>query len=239
MSRVTRDRDNTYRPAWWLRGAHAQTLWGRFARRTPRVRMSAECLTAPDGDNLELHHVVSRDPATRVLLLHGLEGSLQSHYVSGLLAQAATRGWGGTLLVFRSCGAVANTARRFYHSGETTDVDFVFRSLASRWPQSRWFLVGVSLGGNVLLKWLGERAGDVDSRIRGAAAVSVPFDLEAGARFISHGFSRVYDRNFLRSLRRKAFAKLTRYPDLFDRERLEHARSLYDFDDVVTGPVHG
>jgi predicted alpha/beta-fold hydrolase len=239
MSGRSSDGDYRYRPPWWLRGAHVQTLWGRFARRHPKVATTRECLIAPDGDNLELHHVASSRSTARVLLLHGLEGSLRSHYVSGILAQANARGWGATLLVFRSCGSVPNTARRFYHSGETSDLDFVVRTLAQRWPNSQWLLAGVSLGGNVLLKWLGERGADLDARIRGAAAISVPFDLEAGSRFISRGFSRVYDRSFLRSLRRKALAKLASYPDLFDRDRAERARTLYEFDDVVTGPVHG
>jgi uncharacterized protein len=99
--------------------------------------------------------------------------------------------------------------------------------------------VGVSLGGNVLLKRLGESAATGGRRIRAAAAISVPFDLEAGARHISRGFARVYDRSFLRSLRRKAIAKLARYPDLFDRDKLARAKTVYDFDDAVTGPVHG
>jgi predicted alpha/beta-fold hydrolase len=228
-----------YRPAWWLRNPHAQTMWGKFARRPPRLSTTAECLRTPDGDTIELHHLPASSSAPRVLLLHGLEGSPRSHYVGGILAQAAERSWGATLLVFRGCGAEPNVARRFYHSGETTDIGFVFATLSARWPESEWCLAGVSLGGNVLLKWLGERGASVDQRIRAAAAVSVPFDLEAGARFISRGFARVYDRSFLRSLRRKALAKLLRYPDLFDREKLERARNVYDFDDTVTGPVHG
>jgi predicted alpha/beta-fold hydrolase len=174
-----------------------------------------------------------------VLLLHGLEGSLRSHYVGGVLSQASARGWGATLFVFRGCGAQPNVARRFYHSGETSDLQQVFITLRARWPGSPWFLAGVSLGGNVLLKWLGELGGSVDRAIVAAAAVSVPFDLEAGARHIDRGFARVYGRNFLRTLRQKAFAKLSRYPDLFDRARLDRAKSIYDFDDVVTAPVHG
>ena len=174
-----------------------------------------------------------------MLLLHGLEGSVKSHYVGGMLSQAARRGWGASVLIFRGCGEEPNLARRFYHSGETTDLEFLFSTLGDRWPSSRWFLTGVSLGGNVLLKWLGERAAGLGRHIRAAAAISVPFDLEAGARKISQGFARVYDHNFLRSLRDKALLKLDRYPDLFDRDRLARARSVFDFDDAVTGPVHG
>lgn len=239
MTSTTTAREYRYRPAWWLRSAHAQTLWGRVARRIPRVPTTAERILSPDGDNLELHHLAAASNAPRVLLLHGLEGSRQSHYVGGLFAQAYARGWGASLLVFRGCGATANVARRFYHSGETEDLAFVFAQLSARWAECPWFLVGVSLGGNVLLKWLGEHGDKVDSRIRGAAAISVPFDLEAGSRHISRGFARVYDGSFLRSLKRKALAKLTRYPDLFDRERLAQARTVYEFDDAVTAPVHG
>lgn len=228
-----------YRPAWWLPGAHAQTVWGRLARRRPRVTTTIECIVTPDDDSLELHHLEAPVAAPRVLLLHGLEGSVRSHYVGGLLSQAKERGWGASLLVFRGCGSITNRARRFYHSGETRDLEHVFMTLSRRWPKSVWLLAGVSLGGNVLLKWIGELGDSFDRRIRGVAAVSVPFDLEAGARCISHGFARIYDHSFLRSLRGKALAKLQRYPDLFDRTALERARNVYEFDDAVTAPVHG
>lgn len=239
MSRNTNGGEYRYRPAWWLRNPHAQTMWGKYGRRIPEVRTTTECLVAPDGDNIELHHVPADPKAPRVLLLHGLEGSARSHYVGGFLAEASARGWGASLLVFRGCGSAENVARRFYHSGETTDFAYVFSQLSARWPDSEWLLAGFSLGGNVLLKWLGERGDAVDRRIRAAVAVSAPFDLEAGARRISSGFSRVYDRSFLNSLRRKAFAKLSRYRDLFDPEGLSRARTIYDFDDAVTAPVHG
>ena len=214
-------------------------MWGRFARRRPRVPTTRECLESRDGDTLELHHLAGEPGAPHVLLLHGLEGSPRSHYVGGVLSLAYARGWGASLLVFRGCGSEANRARRFYHSGETEDLAFAFAQLSSRWAERLWFAVGVSLGGNVLLKWLGESASAIGSRIRAAAAISVPFDLEAGARHIAKGFARVYDRSFLRSLRRKAVAKLARYPDLFDRPKLARARTVYDFDDAVTAPVHG
>jgi uncharacterized protein len=238
VSPSSTDGEYRYRPAWWLPGAHAQTIWGRIARRR-RLSASVECLHTSDGDSVELHHIESTRGAPRLLLLHGLEGSARSHYVHDIMRGAARRGWAATLLVFRGCGAAANTARRFYHSGETTDLAHVFETLAARDPSAHWCLVGVSLGGNVLLKYLGERGERVDPRIRGAAAVSVPFDLEAGARKLSNGFARIYDRIFLRTLRRKAVAKLARYPDLFERERLARARTIRDFDESVTAPVHG
>lgn len=231
---------SAFRRAWWLRNPHAQTIWGRVVRRPPRVATSVEVLATDDGDSLELHHLAATSAAApHVLLLHGLEGSRHSHYVGGLLHQASARGWGATLLVFRGCGDAPNTARRFYHSGETSDLDFVFRTLRSRWVRAHWLLAGVSLGGNVMLKWLGERGDDSKSLVAAAAAVSVPFDLEAGARRIAEGPFRIYDRSFLRSLRRKALTKAARIPGLLDGSAAARARTLFEFDDCVTAPVHG
>src|ERR1700741_1825002 len=171
MSRRT-DRTYTYRPAWWLPNAHLQTLWGKFVRRYPPGRMGPEPLPLPDGDSIELHHLRARDDAPHLLMLHGLEGSPRSHYIGGMLLQAMLRGWGATLMVFRGCGSVPNTARRFYHSGETRDIGFVFEHLRQRWRGSPWLIAGVSLGANVLLKWLGECGATIDRRLIAAAAVS-------------------------------------------------------------------
>lgn len=197
-----------------------------------------ETIEAPDGDAIELHHLDGAPDSPRVVLLHGLEGSRASHYVGGMLAQARDRNWSATLIVFRGCGSAENNARRFYHSGETTDLELVTSALAAREPAKPLLLTGVSLGGNVLLKWLGEGRA-ATKPVRAAAAVSVPFDLGAGARNISEGFARIYDWSFLRSLRRKALRKLARYPDLFDPARLSAARNVFEFDEAVTAPVHG
>jgi predicted alpha/beta-fold hydrolase len=143
------------------------------------------------------------------------------------------------MLIFRGGGDEPNRAPRFYHSGETGDLAFAVDRVLAEFPQAPIALCGISLGGNVLLKWLGERGEALSPRVVAAAAISVPFDLERGSRHISQGFSRVYERHFLRTLRRKAEAKLERYPTLFKLEALREARTLYDFDDIVTGPVHG
>jgi hypothetical protein len=142
-------------------------------------------------------------------------------------------------LIFRTCNGEVTRARRLYHSGETTDLDFVVQRLVREHHGQPLALAGFSLGGNILLKWLGERGDSLPPEVRSAAAVSVPFDLERGARFIERGFSRVYTRHFLRTLRAKARAKLARDPDLFDASALERARTLFAFDDAVTAPVHG
>lgn len=175
----------------------------------------------------------------RLFFLHGLEGTVHSHYVGGFFGEARRRGWAADLLIFRGCGSEPNRAARFYHSGETTDLAFALDRVLLETREEPVLLAGVSLGGNVLLKYLGERGPAVSKRVVAAAAVSVPFDLERGSRHIAHGFSRMYDRHFLRTLRAKAEAKLRRYPGLFDVSALRRARNIYEFDDAVTAPVHG
>jgi predicted alpha/beta-fold hydrolase len=226
-------------PAWWLRGPHLQTLWGKFCRRAPVQDTSLERLDTPDGDFIELHHLDGRAGAPLLVLLHGLEGSIRSHYIQGLLGQARARGWRAAVLIWRSCGRELNRARRFYHSGETADLAFALDHLSTKFTGVPIVLAGASLGGNVLLKFLGEQEDRISPRIQGAVAVSVPFDLSRSSRHIDKGFARVYQRHFLRSLKRKAMAKLDRYPDLFSEERLSRARTMFDFDDCFTAPVHG
>lgn len=237
MSRAPRE--PTYRPAWWIPGPHAQTLWGKLARRRPILPTRVERWETPDRDFIDVLRLHAAPDRPRLFLLHGLEGTVRSHYVGGLLNAALERDWGADVLIFRGCGDEPNRAPRFYHSGETGDLDFAINRVLAEYPHASVLPCGVSLGGNVLLKWLGERGDGVPARICAAAAISVPFDLERGSRHISRGFSRVYERHFLRTLRRKAEAKLVLFPALFDGNALRRARSLYDFDDVVTGPVHG
>ncbi len=193
----------------------------------------------PDGDFVDIWRLDGQVGAPRLFLLHGLEGTIRSHYVAGFFAEAQRRGWSADLLIFRGCGSEPNRAPRFYHSGDTGDTAFVLERLIRESPQTPIVLAGVSLGGNVMLKLLGEWSAAAPREIVAAAAISVPYDLERGARFISQGFSKIYDRHFVRTLRVKALEKLSRFPDLFDRRRLDAARSIYEFDAAVTAPVHG
>ena len=237
---MQRSSELTYTPAWWVPGRHAQTLWGRLFRRTPTVDTRLERWATPDDDEIEVHRLdASHREAPRLILLHGLEGTIRSNYIQGTLALARQHGWAADVLIFRGCGTRMNRQRRMYHSGETSDLRLVVDRVVMENPRQPIVLAGFSLGGNVLLKWLGERGHSLPSQIRGAAVVSVPFDLEAGSRHIEHGFSRIYMHHFLRSLVVKAHAKLLSYPGLFDQSRLQTARTLYDFDDIVTAPVHG
>ncbi len=228
-----------YSPAWWIPGGHLQTLWGKFFRRQAPAPTRVERWDTPDGDFLEIHRIDSGRETPRALLLHGLEGTVRSHYAQGLLNEAARRGWGADLLIFRSCGSEPNKARRFYHSGETSDLSFAVDKITAEYPHAPMALAGVSLGGNVLLKFLGERGARLPSQLKAAAAISVPFDLSRSSTRINSGFSRVYQRYFLDSLRRKALEKVARYPDLAAVDRIHGLRTLEDFDDLITGPLHG
>jgi predicted alpha/beta-fold hydrolase len=240
-------RADPFRPAWWLPGPHAQTVWGRLARGRRIVPFRRESLTTPDGDELLLDHVDGPPGSPRVLVLHGLEGSSYSVYVQGILHEVARLGWRGIALNFRSCARPAddlsrmlpNRRPRLYHSGETSDLAFVARCLAAR-EEAPLFAIGASLGGNVLLKWLGENP--AQSEIAVAAALAPPYDLAASARHLETAMGRFYVGGFLRTLRRKAVETARRFPEVaarMDLPRVLAARTFRDFDDAATAPLHG
>lgn len=240
LSAAAADVPRRYHPSWWLPGRHLRTVWGRVGRRAQSIDTRRDRWETPDGDLLEVERLDGTAPdSPRLILLHGLEGTVRSHYVQGTLAEATRRGWGADLLLFRSCGGTLNRTRRFYHSGETGDLGLVVDRVIREHPRAPLLFAGYSLGGNVLLKWLGEQGSALPAQARAAAAVSVPFDLARGARHINKGLARLYEASFLRSLKRKTYAKLVQFPDLADHARVDAARSIYAFDDAVTAPVHG
>ncbi len=228
-----------YSPAWWVPGGHLQTLWGKLFRKQVPAPTKLERWDTPDGDFVEVHRLSGPEGSPRLVLLHGLEGTVRSHYAQGLLAEAGRRGWAADLLIFRSCGTEMNRTKRFYHSGETTDLTFVLDRIVDEFPAVPIALAGVSLGGNVLLKFLGERGDDLPSHVVVAAAISVPFDLGRSGQRINRGFSTIYQRFFLKSLKRKALEKLAKFPELADRGKVSAVKTLEDFDNVVTAPLHG
>ena len=232
-------RDLIYSPAWWIPGGHLQTLWGKLFRRQPPAPTVVERIDTPDGDFLELHRLSATADAPRLLLLHGLEGTVRSHYAQGLLNEAYRRGWGADLLIFRSCGPELNRTKRFYHSGETTDLAFVVEKIVREFPGSFLGLAGVSLGGNVLLKYLAEQSDALPRQLKAAVAISVPFDLARSSERVNRGFSRIYQKFFLGSLKRKAAEKQLKFPDLAPPERIAALKTLADFDNLITGPLHG
>ena len=227
--------------AWWGRNRHVQTMWGTLFRRA-QVPLQRERVVLPDGDFVDLDWVKVDAPAGAPLLLvlHGLEGSSASHYVLGMLADARRRGWRGVSLNFRSCSGQPNSLPRFYHSGETGDFDAVLRFLGTREPGLRVGVVGVSLGGNVLLKWLGEQGAETPGSIRGGVGISVPFDLTPCAEALDRGFAKaVYTANFMRTMRRKVVEKARTYPGFVDVAAARRARTFAAYDDAVTAPLFG
>lgn len=230
------------RPAspWWLPGAHLQTIYP-LLRKPPAPAWRRERLDTPDGDFIDLdwlHHPAG-GTAPLVVLFHGLEGSSQSHYARSLMHTVALRGWRGVVPHFRGCSGEPNRLARAYHSGDSAEIGWILEQLRPRALGAPIFTVGVSLGGNALLKCLGEREGDARADVAAAVAICPPLDLTISGHALARGFNRIYTRHFLETLRPKALAKLQRFPDLFDHGRMQRASTLYDFDDVYTGPIHG
>jgi predicted alpha/beta-fold hydrolase len=215
------------------------TILGPVFRPPPHVALTRERWELADGDFVDVDRLAGPADAPLLLALHGLEGSSSAHYSRGLLACARDRGWRGLALNFRTCSGSINRLLRSYHSGETGDFgELVKRALAE---SDRIVVAGCSLGGNVLVKWLGEQGSRVPREIRAAAALSVPFDLAACSKTLDGPglWQFVYRTRFLRSLKKKALEKLAKFPGAYDGERVRRAKTLYEFDEAVTSAVHG
>ncbi len=228
-----------YKPAWWLSGAHAQTIGGRLFRKLHRMEFRRERIDLPDGDFVDVDFAppANRD-APLVLLLHGLEGSAKRGYALNTYRELASRGLSAVGLNFRSCSGEPNRAARFYHSGDTDDIRFVLNLLAERMPRTKLGAIGFSLGGNALLKYLGEEG--ERAVVSAVVAVSVPFDLGAGARLLDETrMGRFYTRTFLKTLQGKAMQKKELLADRCDLDRVMRARSFWEFDDAATAAIHG
>jgi predicted alpha/beta-fold hydrolase len=229
-----------YRAPRWLIGPHAQTIVPALFARLPQVQFRRERWDTPDGDFIELDWADGYTPpadAPLFVLFHGLEGGSGSHYARVLSAAARARGWHAVIPHFRSCSGPLNLLPRFYHLADANEVDWVLRRLAAQ-HRGPVVAAGVSLGGNVLLHWLSQRREDA-SIVAAAAAISAPLDVHAGGAMLSSGFGMIYTRNFLKTLKTKAMRKLDQYPGLFDADAMLASRTMFEFDDVVTAPLHG
>ena len=226
-----------YRAPAWLPGGHLQTIYPALCLAKPAVAYRRERWTAPDGDFIDIDLVDGQPGRPLLVLFHGLEGSSDSHYARALMAAVQARGWSGAVPHFRGCSGHANLAPRFYHSGDAAEIDWIVRRLRAR-TAGPLYAAGVSLGGNALLRWLGEFQHQAEL-VDAACAVSAPLDLAAGGAALSSGFNMLYTRMFLRTLKPKCVAKLAQFPGLFDLDALHRARDLYAFDNVVTAPLHG
>ena len=233
---------SSYRAPAWLPGGHLQTLYASLLAPRPRVAYRRERWNTPDGDFIDLDWAQIRNAADAnplVVLFHGLEGNSHSQYASALMAATRDRGWRGVVVHFRGCGGELNRLPRAYHSGDSAEIDWILRRLKLDNPSIQLFAAGVSLGGNALLKWLGEQRDAANAIVAGAASISAPVDLMASGDALGRGFNMIYTRNFLATMRRKTLAKLALFPELCDRERMLNSRTLREFDNIVTAPLHG
>jgi uncharacterized protein len=237
-----------YRAPAWLPGGHLQTIYSALAVPRPRVSYRRERWETPDGDFIDLdwndddRGMRSEDSATLrplVALFHGLEGSSRSHYALALMAALRERGIRGVVVHFRGCSGEPNRLQRAYHSGDAQEIDWILRRFRAQNPDTPFYAVGVSLGGNALLKWLGESRAAATRVIDAAVAISAPLDLMVSGDALGGGFNLIYANNFLLTLKAKSLAKLQRYPALYDANAVRASRTLRAFDNVVTAPLHG
>jgi predicted alpha/beta-fold hydrolase len=235
----------TFKPAWWLNHAHLQTLYPALLRKTPLPPLVRERLITPDNDFIDIDFCgIGTQPL--VILLHGLTGSSQSSYIQGLQGVLLQQGFRSATLNFRGCSGEYNRLARCYHSGETEDIHFLYQTLRQREPNTPMAALGFSLGGNVLLKWLGEQGNQLD--LFAAVAVSVPLLLNVCATKLDHGFSKLYRANLLRELKHYVLAKrqhLEKLGATAEADKIKQLgdlstiQSFWQYDDRVVAPLHG
>ncbi|MGB6098713.1 MAG: alpha/beta fold hydrolase [Comamonas thiooxydans] len=231
-----------FRAPWWQPGGHVQTIWAALCAKggeSPAWRR--ERWDTPDGDfiDIDFSSRLTSASAPTLVLFHGLEGSSSSHYAKALAQVCAQRGWHLAVPHFRGCSGEPNRLLRAYHSGDSDEVDWILRRLQQS-ASGELLAMGVSLGGNALARWAGLQQQAAAELVKGAAVICAPLDLVAGGVNLGQGLNRwLYTPMFMRTLVPKAIAKWQQSPGVFDRERLQHARTLHDFDDVFTAPVHG
>ncbi len=233
-----------YRAPAWLPGGNLQTIWAatrstRFPGEAPRF--TRERWATPDGDFIDVDHLAGTpaDAPHHLVLFHGLEGSTDSPYAQAFAHVARTRGWAYSVPHFRGCSGELNHAPRAYHSGDFEEIGWMLQRLRAR-SAAPLLAVGISLGGNALMRWAQEAGSSAAATAASVASVCSPIDLAAAGRAIDSGFNwLVYSRMFLATMKPKALAKWQQHPGLFDREQLAAARTLFEFDNVFTAPLHG
>ncbi len=228
---------SSFRPPWWLRNRHVQTILPNVIRPPIRLPVRRERLELPDGDFTDVDWTLGAGGPI-VIVLHGLEGSIESRYAGAIMRRLDAMGYRAALLYFRGCSGEPNRHAGSYHSGMTRDLDHFVGLLGERFPGTPVAAVGYSLGGNVLLKWLGERG--ADAGVVTGVAVSVPFDLAEAAATVDRGLSRIYQHALLRQMRHTALRKFSTWPEPpVAAARIRALRSFYEFDDALTAPLNG
>ncbi|MFZ6733648.1 YheT family hydrolase [Undibacterium sp. Ji42W] len=226
----------------WLPGGHLQTIYPALFINKPHTALRRERWIAPDNDFVDIDFLDGEPGKPFVVMFHGLEGSSDSHYARAMMAALADKGWSGAIPHFRGCSGELNQAPRFYHSGDAQEIDWIIERLYQQFHHrhdgGKFYAAGVSLGGNALLRWLGESQHHAEI-VNAACAVSAPLDLAQGGASLSSGFNMIYTRMFLKTLKPKCLKKLEQFPGLFNKTAMLEARDLYEFDNVVTAPLHG
>lgn len=229
-----------YRAPAWLPGGHLQTIYANLFIRVPPVASRRERLELADGDFLDFDWTDGTTGAAVVVLFHGLEGSADSPYARGLMAHVRARGWHGVVAHFRGCSGEDNRLPRAYFAGDSEDIERMLRHIKSQHADAPVYAVGVSLGGNALLKWLGEQGEAARALVERAAGISAPLDLTAAGHALDRGFNRrVYTARFLVTLQAKALRKAARFPGVLDAGAIAAATTFREFDSLVTAPLHG
>lgn len=231
-----------FRPAWWLPGPHAHTIAGRFIRKLDPGPLKSERIELPDGDFVDVHEGPYEvpDTAPAVVILHGLEGCSSSNYVATMARELARHGVRAIRFNFRGCSGEMNRLPRFYHAGDTDDLQHVLATVRRRFNGVPLGAIGFSLGGNVLLKYLGEQGHEAGELLTAAVGVSVPFDLAAGTRQLEQpGITWVYTQYFMRKLRSKAAAKRELLAPHCEIDRALASRKIREYDDALTSQLHG
>ncbi len=236
--------DMPYSAPFWLPSGHLQTIYAAIIAKKPQVDYSRQRWELDDGDFIDVdwtqipNNVTDTRPI--VVLFHGLEGNSQSQYALSLMAAAKNKDWRGVVIHFRGCSGEPNRLPRVYYAGDAVEIDMMLSRLRASAPQAPIYAVGVSLGGNALLKWLGEFGEHANSVITKAATVSAPMDLAASADALDKGLNRIiYTPRFVDSMRPKALAMSARFPGLLDDEKIKSARTIHDIDNTVTAVLYG
>lgn len=232
--------NSRFKPAWWLRNAHLQTILAKAFKKHQHVPLHKSSLETPDDDFVDL---VWTDMPTKesktpiVVLLHGLQGSAESHYAKGMLAAIKAQGWIGVLMHFRGCGGRPNRQASSYHSGDTRDITFFSQWLDNMFPNAPRAAVGFSLGGNVLTKYLAENP---DNSYQAASVICAPLDLKSCSRRIDQGSSKIYQKYLVDMLKTSTFIKIDQQllPDICPN-KLAAVDKMWDFDHMVTAPING
>lgn len=229
---------SSFQHAWWLPNPHLQTIWPFICRPQVNIQLERERLELPDGDFVDLDWSGRCGSGGVVILLHGFEGSINSHYAKGMLAALNRSGLRTVFMHFRGCSGEPNRLSRGYHSGDTADIAYVVEVLKQREPHTDLAAIGYSLGGNVLLKWLGETG--PDNPLSAAVAVSVPFELHVAINSITRGFSQLYERYLVRCARERLTKKFAAgIAPAVDLSSLAAVQKFRELDDVYTVPLHG